>query len=272
MDANEEQTPAAAAAPVPAVAGAAKPGEVITLSGDPLELPRQAKALHLYGVGGMTIAAMADAGKFFKANDKATGNMVAEAFLGELARSVKPRDAVEEMLVIQMAFVHQRVANLSLKAAEQELTRNVAVVNHALDQACNTFRRQMLALTEYRRRPQPNVFAPIRNANVAKQQVVQVRGGADEDSQHGFGANELGSRQAAPAALPAVGRGPGVPAGVGAAAAAVGAEHGPADGAGEGAVAAERAGARRAHGGTPGRAARAERGGPAGARRRTQTL
>jgi hypothetical protein len=74
-----------------------------------------------------------------------------------------------------MAFTHRRIANLSVRAADQVLARNVTVVNQALDGACNVFRRQMLALAEYRRAAK--VLAPTK---------------APEDSQDECRANERG--------------------------------------------------------------------------------
>jgi len=65
--------------------------------------------------------------------------------------------------------------HLRITAARAVLARNVTVVNQALDGACNVFRRQMLALAEYRRAAK--VFAPTKAA---------------EDSQDECRANERG--------------------------------------------------------------------------------
>ena len=79
----------------------------------------------------------------------------------------------EEMLVIQAAWTHARLARLSSIAHSQENRENLQAVHEACDRAANTFRRQMLALAEYRRPAQANSFVAIRQANVASQQVVQ---------------------------------------------------------------------------------------------------
>jgi len=203
-----------------------KPRRTVQLSSDPMEQAEQAKDAHVYTVGGMIIGAIADAKGFLKTPDIATASMVAEGFLTELVRSIRPRDGVEEMLVVQMAMVHQRIGNLSLQAAEQSLTKNVAVINQAVDGACNVFRRQMLALAEYRRATQPKASAPTRSA---------------EDSQDDSGANEQGSPGEAPAALPVVGSRPGVPACVGDSLSTVGEQHGSANGSRQVALKAQRA-------------------------------
>ena len=86
---------------------------------------------------------------------------------------MKPRDVIEEMLIVQMAWTHARLARLSAVAMDQTQTQNVRVVNEAADRAANTFRRQMLALAEYRKPPRSDAFVAIKQANVAAQQVVQ---------------------------------------------------------------------------------------------------
>src|SRR5687768_3001288 len=81
------------------------------------------------------------------------GGDLASTFLAALLASVQPRDLIEEMLVVQMAFTHARLAYLSRLAADQEQRVNITAVNQACEQASNTFRRQMLALSDYRRVP-----------------------------------------------------------------------------------------------------------------------
>ena len=91
----------------------------------------------------------------------------AEAFIAAMKESVQPRDAVEETLLVQLAWTHARLGRLSRLAADQTATANVRVVNDACDRAANSFRRMMLALAEYRRPPQPRGFVAIKQANVA---------------------------------------------------------------------------------------------------------
>jgi hypothetical protein len=63
------------------------------------------------------------------------------------------RDPLEEMLVVQALWTHTRLARLSSIANQQTNPNHLKVVNDACDRAANTFRRQMLALAEYRRPP-----------------------------------------------------------------------------------------------------------------------
>ena len=60
--------------------------------------------------------------------------------------SVKPRDALEEMLVLQMAWTHARLAALSVVKPAEEGVRALRALNDACDRAAGTFRKQMLAL------------------------------------------------------------------------------------------------------------------------------
>jgi hypothetical protein len=144
----------------------------------------------------------------------------AELFVEAVRESVKPRDALEEMLVVQMAWTHARLARLSAIAHNQEHRGNVQVIHDACDQAANTFRRQMLALAEYRRpAAQAGSFVAIRQANVANQQVVQnVEAQSPNRSpspKKDGRSNEQGSARAGTAALPAVAGGAPIPPGGG---------------------------------------------------------
>jgi hypothetical protein len=164
----------------------------------------------------------------------------AETFLASLRESVRPRDAVEEMLLVELAWTHARIASLSAMAVQQTQTVNVKVVNEACDRAANTFRRLMLALADYRRpRPAPS-FVAIKQANLANQQVVQ--NAQSPEFEIGFRSNEQGS---APA-LPPVAEWAEFPAGGRPEEQAVAAQHRPQDDGGQGKEQAERAEARRA--------------------------
>ena len=157
----------------------------------------------------------------------------AEAFIAAIRESVQPRDALEEMTLVQLAWLHARIAKLSVLAIEQTQTSNVRVVNDACDRAANTFRRMMLALAEYRRPRQAAGFVAIKQANVANQQVVQNvenQTVARPDFPKPVASNEQGS--AAPQALPAVSDGPGIATSVSAAEQAVAAQQRPQDGEG----------------------------------------
>ena len=253
-DDQPKQLPTADAAPLPTApaqadvyALAEKPSNTFQLSADPDELSAQAKTLPLYVTGGDIIGAIADTLNLLKSPDQATARTLAYWYLNELIRSIRPRDAVEEMLLIQMAMVHQRIGNLSLQASEQVRTKNVAVINQALDGACNVFRRQMLALAEYRR--------------------ASAAGGENPQGEKNA-SNEQGSTAATPPALPALRGGAEVPAGVGAASSAVAVEHRPANGNRQVALKTQRAEARAMQPGPARRTSATKRVDTATARRR----
>jgi hypothetical protein len=156
------------------------------------------------------------------------------AYMIDVMGDFKPRDPAERMLVAQMVHTHARFLNLTTMATQQQNLKWAAMMHEAADRASNVFRRQMLALAEYRRPPRPaKQFTSIGQANIANQQVVQNNGNLE----NGKATNEQGClpgpADAAPV-LPADAGGAGGPAAVGGAGAAVGVEHRPADCGGEG--------------------------------------
>src|SRR5450432_232553 len=94
-----------------------------------------------------------------------------EEIAADLIRRMEPRDPVEEMLVAQMVWMHGRVVQLTRIASAQKNLEWSALMNEQADRAANLFRRQMLALAEYRR-PRKRSFTAIKQANIAGQQVV----------------------------------------------------------------------------------------------------
>jgi hypothetical protein len=175
---------------------------------------------------------------FVQERDNQVALRSAEAFVAALKESMQPRDALEEMLVLQMAWTHARIANLSRIAPRQTDANNVRVVNDACDRAANTFRRMMLALAEYRRPPRADHFVAIKQANVANQQVVQNVASPNQapDCKRPNASNEQGS----PSPLPTLESRAAVPAAVGGKKQALADELRPADGRGQGSVQAER--------------------------------
>ncbi len=96
------------------------------------------------------------------------------AFVLDLFERLQPRDPLEELLVGQMLVTHVRLLHLSTSAQQQQNLKWAAMMHEAADRAANTYRRQMLALAEYRRPPRPpRSFTAIGQANIAQQQVVQ---------------------------------------------------------------------------------------------------
>lgn len=95
-------------------------------------------------------------------------------YAGDVLRRMKPRDPMEEMLITQALWTHARIAELTDLAVAQKRYESLQVLNDAIDRASNTFRRQMLALKEYRRPPKgSDSYTRIQQANIANQQVVQ---------------------------------------------------------------------------------------------------
>jgi|SRR5665213_4849 len=122
------------------------------------------------------------------------------------------RDPFEEMLVIQALWSHARLARLHGIANQQTNPDHLQIVHAACDGAANTFRRQMLALAEYRQpRKSGDSFTAIKQANFAQQQVVQ--NGENGKLPKPKPSNEQGSKPAAPKALPAHDVGTGIPSG-----------------------------------------------------------
>jgi hypothetical protein len=101
-----------------------------------------------------------------------------EKIAQDLILRFKPKDPIEEMLIAQMIWVHARVAKLVTRATAQSNIKWYALMGEQCDRATNLFRRQMLALAEYRR-PRGRSFTAIRQANIAGQQVVNSRGDSD---------------------------------------------------------------------------------------------
>lgn len=163
---------------------------------DPAGQRSAAKDLYLDRVGGMVLTQQSQAFVM-----DTSGTEGARAFA--LRESVQPRDAVEEMLLLQMPWQHARLGRLSAIAGQQENRENLRVVNDACDRAANTFRRQLLALAEYRRPPRTDAFVAIKQANLANQQVVQ-----NVENQNFGSGNETNEQGSAPAkAVRAITRG-----------------------------------------------------------------
>ena len=204
---------------------------------DPAGQRSAAKGVYLDRVAGMVVGRQLQ--PFVTDTDGCDG---ARAFVAALRESVQPRDAVEEMLLFQMAWQHARLSRLSAISCQQENRENLRVVNDACDRAANTFRRQVLALAEYRRPARTDAFVAIKQANLANQQVVQ-----NVENQISSASNATNEQGSIPAkAVPALAGGAVVAPEFGARGDAVAAQHGAEDGRGQGAEQHERDEARRA--------------------------
>jgi hypothetical protein len=105
----------------------------------------------------------------------------AAVHMRKLRDDLKPRDAIEDMLIEQLAVTHARVVKLSGQAVIQKNESWYRTLSEACDRAAGTFRRLTVAFREYRDPRRTTVMA-IQQANVANQQVVQHMTLAKEDS------------------------------------------------------------------------------------------
>src|SRR5688572_21647080 len=104
----------------------------------------------------------------------------AKGFAADVLSRMQPRDAVEQLLLGQMLLTHIRAARLTCGAMRQTNAKWAQLMHEAADRAGNTFRRQILALAEYRRPPRPpRSFTAIGQANIAQQQLVQQQNSGD---------------------------------------------------------------------------------------------
>lgn len=148
-----------------------------------------------------------------------------DAWTRDVFERMAPRDPAEEMLVAQLIFAHTRAMHLSHLATKQTQVDTIRTLNEYADRASNTYRRLMLALTEYRRPPKGG-DTHIKQANIAAQQVVlNAEGGSNGNAtnQQGYGAAER------PQSVPALSGGLGIAPGIGGPDAAVGPLHRPPD-------------------------------------------
>jgi hypothetical protein len=141
--------------PSPSAEGQARPHS-ITDSGDVAALRRDIKEIYLNKVGANVLAGQM---RLFVSHTGDESGQVArkgaETFVAAIMESVQPRDAIEEMLALQI------------------------------------FRKQMLALAEYRRPPRTDSFVTIKQANVAQQQVIHHD--QNQNPAKPVTSNELGS-------------------------------------------------------------------------------
>lgn len=69
----------------------------------------------------------------------------------DLIQRLMPRDPIEEMLVAQMLWTHARAARMSRKSFEQKNLGWFKAYATEFERSSNLFRRQMKALTDYRK-------------------------------------------------------------------------------------------------------------------------
>jgi hypothetical protein len=101
----------------------------------------------------------------------------------ELLRRLDPQDAIEQMMVEQMLWMHGRLAHLNYYAALQTRNKPIQVLHTAADRLANTLRRHMMAFADYRN-PGRKRFTAVRQANIAQQQIVTNHSPARQVESH----------------------------------------------------------------------------------------
>jgi len=111
---------------------------------------------------------------------------------------IKPQDPFEEMLIAQTLATHSRMMYLSRIMLDITEIEVIQRISEAADRAANTFRRQMLALREYRRPTKTVHF--IRQSNVAGQQIVSnsFSESGNSTNEQGFNHEQLHQQHQAP--------------------------------------------------------------------------
>jgi hypothetical protein len=106
-------------------------------------------------------------------SDSAMTRAYANSYLRDTLKRMNAADPAEEMLVTQMVLAHARLLKLS-RMANQETFKGIRAIAEACDSASNTYRRLLLALTEYRH-PRRNAATinSVRQTNIADKQVIQ---------------------------------------------------------------------------------------------------
>lgn len=156
-------------------------------------------------------------------------------------RRIKPQDPMEEMLIGQAMTAHGRVMYLTRIMLDSDEIEVIQRMSEAADRAANTFRRQMLALREYRRPTKTVQF--VRQNNVANQQVVSNSFSETENATNEQGFDQANGQETP--ALPSDARRADPLTGISKARQTVDAEHGSEDCRGEGPIEDERTQTRR---------------------------
>jgi len=149
-----------------------------------------------------------------------------------VVKSMKPRDALEEMLIVQALWTHARLAQLHQRATVRQTLDGSRTLHEAIDRAANTFRRQMLALNEYRNPRQGDSITLVKagQANLAHQQIVNPglgseKGTNEQGAKHGDGSSTPSQPAQPPTLEGHLNRSPDPLTGSGAAPATVEAKH-----------------------------------------------
>ena len=101
----------------------------------------------------------------------ATAQGTAREFLDGLVKEIAPRNPIERMLAVQMAWQHGRIACLVRTAGREDDPKGLHRLNLGIEAAMNTFRRQATAWQQLRA-PRRAQFIAGHQVNMANQQIV----------------------------------------------------------------------------------------------------
>lgn len=96
----------------------------------------------------------------------------------QTVKALNPRDPLERMLIEQMMFCYERVAQLSSMAALQTPIATMLAIHDQCDKAMTAYRRSMLAPKQYRNGSGSKLT--LRQVNQAEQQNVMFSANAPE--------------------------------------------------------------------------------------------
>ena len=154
---------------------------------------KQAHTIHAHGLPSAIYAQVIS--KLLGGREDADARLYAR----DAHERMAPKDPVEEMLVTQMILTHARVMHLTGLLGQQTTGEGVRTICEYTDRASNTYRRLMLALSEYRRPPRTgDTFAVVKQANIANQQVVQNHEIQKQNATNEQGSDDAGGARAEP--------------------------------------------------------------------------
>lgn len=115
-----------------------------------------------------------DAGTYsrlLEARGSGAAETTAFDFVEQYLEQIQPRDQLERMLAIQSLWQHIRVSSLCLREAHCTDAKEASAIRTAIEQAMNTFRRQVQALRDLQT-PRPVNLIRGGQINVGNEQVI----------------------------------------------------------------------------------------------------
>lgn len=116
--------------------------------------------------------------QFLRSLTEPTGILAGSAvgYAADLLAAMKPRDALERMMISHALWCHGRIAKLNIALANTTRTPDMKILSGLVDRASNDFRKSMLALAEYRRPRSRRQVVIAGQINRANQQIVNNGG------------------------------------------------------------------------------------------------